>query len=201
MAHHEFAPEVYHTAIGSHEPVLEIADGDAVSTTTVDARGGDSNGEAVTARGNPQTGPFFIEGAEPGDTLAVTFDRLTPNRKTGFTGGSIASNVLDFGYVPRFEEKVEKIEWEINLERGVARPLGVSSPLSDLRLPLRPMLGCFGVAPPARQAISAGPQTRPQTTTPTAARTQARTMMMTTTALPTTSTPARQASSTGSRTG
>ncbi len=154
MAHHEFAPEVYHTAIGSHEPVLEISDGDAVSTTTVDARGGDSSGEAVTARGNPQTGPFFVEGAETGDALAVTFDRLTPNRKVGFTGGPIAPNVLDFGYVPRFEEKVVKIEWEIDLEQGVASPMNVSPPLSDLRLPLRPMLGCFGVAPPGGQAIS-----------------------------------------------
>jgi len=29
---------------------------------------------------NPQTGPFYIEGAEPGDTLAVHFVSIEPAR-------------------------------------------------------------------------------------------------------------------------
>ena len=154
MAHHRFEPRVYHTTIGHHEPVLRIADGDTVSTTTVDAGGHDSSGEAVTEPGNPQTGPFFVEEAKPGDALEVRFDRLTPNRNTGYTRPAIAPNVLDFGYAPVLDPEVEIIEWEIDLAQGFASPAGVSAPLSDLRLPLRPMLGCFGVAPPRGQAIS-----------------------------------------------
>ena len=66
MATHHFEPTHYHTTIGPHEPVLEIAPGDRVITTTVDALGGDASGNQVTHRGNPQTGPFFVRGAEPG---------------------------------------------------------------------------------------------------------------------------------------
>src|SRR5688572_33023547 len=78
MALHHFQPTHYHRTLGPHEPVLRIASGDTVITTTVDAGGGDAAGERVTPGGNPQTGPFFVEGAEPGDTLAVRFDRLWP---------------------------------------------------------------------------------------------------------------------------
>ena len=110
MAHHRFEPQVYHTSIGSHEPVLEIESGDRVSTTTVDARGQDSSGDQVTERGNPQTGPFAIRGAEPGDTLAVVLEELRPNRSWGWTGTSLAANVLDPGYAASFEDEFEEDE-------------------------------------------------------------------------------------------
>ena len=155
MAHHDFTPEVYYSAIGSHEPVLHIADGDSVSTTTVDAGGGDASGSQATPGGNPQTGPFYIDGAEPDDTISVTFDSLVPNRKFGFTSGVIAPNVLDFGYQPKFEDDRNRLEWEIDLENGTASPVGFDDlPLKNLKLPLDPMVGCFGVAPPRGQAIS-----------------------------------------------
>jgi hypothetical protein len=68
----------YYTTIGSHEPVLRIVDGDTIITTTVDASGRDERGEQVTPGGNPQTGPFYVEGAQPGDTLEV---RLSASRR------------------------------------------------------------------------------------------------------------------------
>ena len=37
----------------------------------------------VTEGGNPQTGPFYINGAEPGDTLAVHFDQSSPQSQYG----------------------------------------------------------------------------------------------------------------------
>jgi acetamidase/formamidase len=85
MAVHHFTPTHYHTTIGSHPPVLRIADGDTVVTTTVDARGADASGQRVTPPGNPQTGPFYIEGAQPGDTLVVKLEKLRPNRPHGWT--------------------------------------------------------------------------------------------------------------------
>ncbi len=78
MPTHLFHPSHYHNTIGSHDPVLKIADGDSVITTTVDARGGDVSEQQITPPGNPMTGPFYVEGAEPGDTLVVVLDRLTP---------------------------------------------------------------------------------------------------------------------------
>ncbi|MBI2505111.1 MAG: acetamidase/formamidase family protein [Candidatus Latescibacteria bacterium] len=154
MAHHHFTPTHYHVAIGPHEPVLRIAVGDTVSTTTVDARGRDASDQQVTERGNPQTGPFYVEGAEPGDTLVVRFDRIWPNRKRGWTGTAIAPNVLDPGFRPGFADEVELAEWEVDLAKGIARLASPPSPLGRLELPLAPMLGCFGVAPPRGQAIS-----------------------------------------------
>ncbi len=152
--HHQFTPEVYYNTIGSHEPVLHIADGDTVSTTTIDAWGVDAEYNQVGKRGNPMTGPFYIEGAEKGDTLAVTFDKITPNRKTAWTRCAIAPNVLDPEYHPEFDDDKIKIEWEIDLKKNTARPLDVDPPLSNLSVPLLPMPGCFGVAPPGGQAIS-----------------------------------------------
>ena len=54
MTTHRFQPTRYYNTIGSHEPVLHIADGDTVITTTVDARGWDSQGNQAATRGNPQ---------------------------------------------------------------------------------------------------------------------------------------------------
>src|SRR5262245_53986015 len=91
VAVHRFTPSRYYRAIGSHPPALHIADGDSVVTTTVDSGGGDATGRRVTDGGNPQTGPFHIEGAEPGDTLAVRFDVLRPNRATGYSAQVVAA--------------------------------------------------------------------------------------------------------------
>ena len=156
MTHHHFVPKTYHTAIGAHDPVLSVASGDAITTTTVDAGGSDATGKPITPAGNPQTGPFYLEGAEPGDTLAVTFDKLAPNRKIGYTSGVVAANVLDFGYTPEFDDNLDRLlDWEIDFENNTATPVGFDDlPIGRLRIPLKPMVGCFGVAPPRGQAIS-----------------------------------------------
>ena len=154
MADHHFTPSVYYTAIGSHPPVLHIADGDTVVTTTVDARGFDAARQEVAERGNPQTGPFFIEGAEPGDTLAVTLDRLTPNRRYGFTATEVAVNVIDPEYVRELPGDYTLGEWDVDVEAGTARLVAPATALGALTIPLDPMVGCFGVAPPRSQAIS-----------------------------------------------
>jgi acetamidase/formamidase len=156
MTTHRFTPEHYHIAIGTYEPVLRIADGDSVITTTVDAGGSDATNTRVTPGGNPQTGPFYIEGAEEDDTLAVHFDRLWPNRTFGFTGLYLAPNVVDPWYVTEFPREHDKgmAEWELDLDRGTATLIKPETKLGRFTLPLRPMLGCFGVAPGRGQAIS-----------------------------------------------
>src|SRR5437763_8755425 len=97
---HEFEPTHFHVTIGPHEPVLRVASGDTIRTWTVDSGGYDRNGEEITEGGNPQTGPFYVEGAEPGDTLSVRFDRIRPHRARGVTGGLVALNVVDPAFAP-----------------------------------------------------------------------------------------------------
>ena len=153
MPTHHFEPTHYHHTLGPHEPVLRIADGDTVITTTVDAKGVDASSEQVTEGGNPQTGPFFVEGAEPGDVLTVTLDRLWPNRDTGWTNTVVAANVVDPAYVCEMPEP-QRAEWRIDREAGTATLVEPKTALGEWTLPLAPMLGCFGVAPAGGQAIS-----------------------------------------------
>ena len=149
---HSFSPKVYHNTLGHHPPVLRVNSGDTIITTTIDAAGMDSHGKQAAPRGNPQTGPFYVRGAQPGDTLAVRFDQIWPNRDHGFTLGGLRPNVLDPGYLndvsveDRFQFRIDNGSKTATLENG---PPGCG----DLTVQLQPMLGCFGVAPPRDQAI------------------------------------------------
>lgn len=153
MAVHHFVPEIYYNTIGSHEPVLRIRDGDSIVTTTVDAWGVDHKGDTVTKRGNPMTGPFYVEGAEPGDVLAIRLDHMYPNRNWGFTSKVIAPNVLDADFAAQLP-KNETIYWKVDIEKGIAQLADPTPRLAHLKLPLAPFMGCFGVAPSRGQAIS-----------------------------------------------
>jgi amidase len=46
-----------------------------------------------------RTGPFFIEGAEPGDTLVVHLLRLETNRATGYSASLLAPYTADPGFL------------------------------------------------------------------------------------------------------
>jgi len=150
---HKFTPATYYTTLGPHEPVLRVADGDTIVTTTVDAGGCDHRRERVTPSGNPQTGPFFVEGAEAGDTLAVHLEQIQPNRRYGYCGSSVATNVVDPSYVRELPQ-ADSAQWDVDIDAGTATLVAPESRLGRLVLPLEPMVGCFGVAPRGGQAIS-----------------------------------------------
>lgn len=122
-------------------------------TTTVDPEGRDASGELVTSPGNPQTGPFYIEKAEPGDTLAVRLDHLSPNRDIGFSSTVVAPNVVEPTYLRELPQD-ERVEWQFDPARETATLINPRSKLANLTLRLTPMLGCLGVAPPRGQTIS-----------------------------------------------
>ena len=153
MTVHHFQPKTYPNSFGPHAPVLRIADGDRVATTTIDAAGVDALGQEVAGRPNPQTGPFYIEGAEPGDTLVVHLDRLAPNRTTGWTKDVLAEPVVVAEGV-RSLPTARRIEWCIDLDKNLAEPVQPLAGLAGFSIQLDPMLGCIGVAPEGGQAIS-----------------------------------------------
>jgi amidase len=153
VARHIFEPSVFHNAIGAAEPGLIVADGDTVIAATVDARGVDKHDAPVASRPNPMTGPFFVAGAEPGDTLGVHIERMTPSRGTGWTCTPLAPNVVDPSELAKMPER-EQCFWTIDRQKGVARLVDPPSSLADWTVPLAPMIGCFGVAPAGGQAIS-----------------------------------------------
>ncbi len=153
MTIHHFQPTTYYTTFGSHSPALYISDGDQVITTTVDAGGSDAQGQTVAERPNPQTGPFYVEGAQPGDTLQVVLDSLSPDREIGYSYTMLAPNVVDPDYARRLPES-ERAEWRIDPAGSSASLLTPLAGLSHLTLPLNPMLGCLGVAPDRGQFIA-----------------------------------------------
>jgi acetamidase/formamidase len=153
MATHRLAPSRFFNTLGSHEPVLRVADGDRVVAATLDASGVGADGATHADRPNPMTGPIFVEGAEPGDALQVTIEALRPNRATGWSQSTLAPNVVDPGFVPALPPRQIQ-EWAIDPEGGTVRLLAPYAETGDLVLPLAPMIGCFGVAPAGGEAIS-----------------------------------------------
>src|ERR1700686_3757977 len=111
--------EFYNTFSGAHKPVLRIKPGDHVVTFTIDARGVDSAGVQRGQGPNPETGPFYVEGAEPGDTLVVHLLRLETNRATGFSASLLAPYAADPGFL-RLEASREpkKAPWQIDKQKG-----------------------------------------------------------------------------------
>lgn len=159
MAVHSFTPTHYYTTIGSHAAVLRVTPGDTIVTTCVDAGGADATGQRITPRGNPMTGPFYVEGAQPGDTLVVHLDKLTPNRRQGWTRKMVAANVVDPDFVPHLpwpsgQEDVYAL-WEVDTAAGTVTLVEpADTKVGRLTVPLDPMVGCFGVAPVGGQSIS-----------------------------------------------
>ena len=95
---HRLAPTVFvNTYSAAHAPVLRIKSGDRVVTAVVDDMGVDARGQTVAQGPNPQTGPFFIEGAEPGDLLVVTIEKLEPNRATGTSAALMTAQLCRTG--------------------------------------------------------------------------------------------------------
>lgn len=158
MTIHRFQPSHYHTTIGMAAPVLHIQAGDTVHTSCVDAHGLDANVQQITPPGNPMTGPFYVEGAQPGDTLVVRIDAITPNRRFGWSGSLLAPNVVEPGYVAElpWPEKGTRrnCRWNVDVSAGTAALENPQTNLGRLVLPIAPMLGCFGVAAAGGQAIS-----------------------------------------------
>lgn len=154
---HDFVPTRYSIHFsGRTPPVLRIAPGDRVRTSTLDNEGKDSAGRWRGMPGNTLTGPFHVEGAMPGDTLVVHLERVALNRGTAkMYGGTLDQKAVQGGYrqeaVPDWSRT-----WILDRAKGIARPEKPGDRLRSLELPLRPMIGSIGVAPPLNQALFAG---------------------------------------------
>jgi amidase len=155
---HAFEPKEFHRFFSSAiPPALRIAPGDTVRTWSVDAGGTDAGGTRRSLGGNPQTGPFYVEGAMPGDTLVVHLRRVRLNRDSAGSGDSLVPTTVGPGYV-RNAKRAENFDsnWKLDREQGVAMLAKPTDRLKNLRIPLAPMLGCVAVAPPGRESFRTG---------------------------------------------
>ena len=148
---------------GGVPPIRRIVPGTRIVSWTEDCYDG-----AVTRPGqmpskvqpagheNPQTGPFYVEGAEPGDTLAIRIEKLEPARAYGISSlfpGFGALNGTDRTALlhPDLPETV----WfyDVDREKKVARTRSTDGKKS-WEVPLAPFLGCLGVSPAHGEARS-----------------------------------------------
>ena len=161
----EFTPEPADFAwtFGGVPPVRRVRPGTALRLWTEDAFAGSLRSTRDLASAsltmpfvNPQTGPFYVEGAEPGDTLVLHFVELTPARSWGasatipFFGGLTSTD-----RTATLQDPLPERTWiyEVDRARGT---VGFQARSADLRveLPMDPMLGTVGVAPAAGEVRS-----------------------------------------------
>jgi len=154
----DFEPQEFHRVFSDAiPPVLHVFPGETVRTWTVDAGGTDPKGVRRSGGGNPETGPFYIEGAFPGDTLVVKLNKVRLNRDSAGSGDQIVDSAVQSGYVRRTKYKDDfDSNWVIDADKGVARLKNPSEHLKNYTVKLQPMMGCIAVAPPAHQAMRTG---------------------------------------------
>jgi amidase len=145
---------------GTMPPVARLASGEILDADTVDAFGnaiqkpGDTL--ALVKGDNPLTGPFYVEGAEPGDTLAVQFlemDVTSPQGVGAFAPGFGALNSTF--YTPMLNPAIPEhiYLYPLDREAGTGTFHAHDSNFS-VKIPLHLFLGCIGVAPAGGEARS-----------------------------------------------
>ena len=164
---HEMAEDADPTSLvytfGGAEPVASIRPGTVVSTSTLDCFAGrvrstsDLVSQVCDPRFiNPQTGPFYVEGAEPGDTLAVHFVSIEPRHAWG-----VSTTVPLFGSLTAttttalLHQALPERTWfyELDLADRLVRYAAIDTTFTAA-LPLDPMHGTVGVAPGLREVRS-----------------------------------------------
>lgn len=161
----EFTPtaQQYAYTFGGVAPVLRIKPGVALKLWSEDAFNfalrstSDLSSNKVDLRFvNPQTGPFYVEGAEPGDTLAIHIVELTPARGFGasaaipFFGGLTSTPVTSM-----LQEALPDTTWIYEVD-SAAQTVGFQAAHTDFEvaLPIETMLGTLGVAPAGNEVRS-----------------------------------------------
>ncbi|MGB6458125.1 MAG: acetamidase/formamidase family protein [Streptosporangiaceae bacterium] len=156
--------EQFAWTFGGAAPVARIAPGTILELWTEDCFAGRVRGKddlvSVVCEFpflNPQTGPFYVEGAEPGDTLAVHFVSVEPARSWAASTtvplfGALTSTHL----TATLQDSLPEVVWIWELDRtaGLCRFFARDSEFTA-DLPLNPMHGTVGVAPANLEVRSA----------------------------------------------
>jgi amidase len=148
----QFKPTTYYNNF-SHTvpPAVRIQPGDTIKSESVDAGGFDKVGARIAKSGNPVTGPFFIEGASPGDIVAITLTSVSLNRDYATTVGSFIKRSVPVSvFKEGFDPHADRIKWKLIVEKGYAKPEIEGKSLSNFTVPINPFLGCLGLAAPLK---------------------------------------------------
>jgi len=135
--------------------VLHLKPGDIVETQTFS-----QPGDYYEREGGPwpgEVGPFYIDGAAPGDTLVVTILKLQPNRDTAVSAIRPAglSALATDGRLRLLNDPLpaRRFVWQLDRKRGVGILDLPNSASKRIEIPLQPMLGRVAVAPAGEEAF------------------------------------------------
>lgn len=137
------------------EPIAKISPGEAVAIYTKDAfedrvtKATDIPSEILGKYLNPQTGPIFVEGAEPGDTLAVHIIDIEPTRDY-----AVSVHLPNFGGLTG-TQATRTLNQPLPEKVFIYQLEGETLTCNErLSFPWRPFLGTIGTAPDL-EAVSA----------------------------------------------
>jgi acetamidase/formamidase len=151
----------YAWTFGGYQPLMTVKPGEILDLFTEDAFAGRIRSrDDLPSRSiaypfiNPQTGPFYVEGAEPGDTLAIHLIDVEPARDWAVsTTVPLFGSLTSTKFTPTLQPPLPEKTWVYEVDR-TARTVTYSALDSEHRvdLPLEPFLGTVGVAPAAGEA-------------------------------------------------
>ena len=115
----------------------------------------------TTAEAGATVGPFFVDGAEAGDLLVVSIEKLVPNRSTGTSASVMTPNAIVPGSLGT---RGAPVTWTIDREKGVVR-LELQKVIPNVKweerysppvyeFPLEPIIGAIATAPGGHDAGS-----------------------------------------------
>src|SRR5215469_17106972 len=146
----------YAWTFGGAPPVARVVPGTILELFTEDCFAGRVRGvDDLVSRVvefpfvNPQTGPFFVEGAEPGDTIALHFISIEPSRDwAASTTIPLFGSLTSTPRTPTLQDPLPEIVWMYEVDAR-ERTVTYRARHGDhsVELPLDPMLGTVGVAP------------------------------------------------------
>jgi len=156
-------PSEFAWTFGGVPPVRKVKPGDVLELWTEDAFGGKVRGvDDLVSKViefpfvNPQTGPFFIEGAEPGDTLAIHFVSIEPSRDWASSCTVPLFGALTSTHqTATLQEPLPEVVWIYEVD-AAKRTVTYRARAGEyaVELPLDPMHGTVGVAPASFEARS-----------------------------------------------
>src|SRR6201981_986804 len=160
VVHYTTTKENVKYLFATADPVLRLKSGDILDTNTLDCFGnglkkpGDTL--SMATGDNPLAGPFYVEGAEPGDTLAVKILDLQVDGDMGvgaFAPGFGAIN--ETNYTPMLHAPLPERVWFYHIDHtaNTATFKALDSDFS-VKIPMHPFFGCIGVAPANGEARS-----------------------------------------------
>ncbi len=145
---------------GVASPVARLRSGDMLETNTLDAFGnvlqGPGDTLAMVKGDNPLTGPFYIEGAAPGDTLAIKFLDLQVDGRQGVGAVAPGFGALNSStYTPMLGPPLPERIWYYPVDHAAnVATFRAHDSNFTVQIPIHPFFGCIGVAPAGGEARS-----------------------------------------------